>query len=144
MANEMLAETTVAGQEGVVEYLANSAALQQFAQATPDLDSNTLRPSVLYKIRFHLLLPVPKFLPASTQLFSLLSHISLQSRRFCCQVMQAQYLHSRAPGFLFQRLDDSHSFSCPNICSYWLFYHGVIDNLSSSQKQELAGKRRPA
>ena len=32
MANEILAETTIAGQEGVITYLANSAALQQFEQ----------------------------------------------------------------------------------------------------------------
>jgi len=34
MANEMLAETTIAGQEGVIEYVANSAALQQFEQTS--------------------------------------------------------------------------------------------------------------
>lgn len=34
MANEMLADTTTAGQEGVVAYLATSAALQQFAQTS--------------------------------------------------------------------------------------------------------------
>ena len=34
MANEMLADTTVAGQEGVIEYLAGSAALQQFEQTS--------------------------------------------------------------------------------------------------------------
>ena len=32
MANDMLARTTVAGQEGVIEYLANSSALQHFEQ----------------------------------------------------------------------------------------------------------------
>jgi len=34
MANEMLADTTIAGQEGVIEYVANSAALQQFEQTS--------------------------------------------------------------------------------------------------------------
>lgn len=34
MANEILAETTIAGQEGVITYLANSAALQQFEQTS--------------------------------------------------------------------------------------------------------------
>ena len=34
MANEILAETTIAGQEGVIEYVANSAALQQFMQTS--------------------------------------------------------------------------------------------------------------
>jgi hypothetical protein len=33
MVNDLLADTTVAGQEGVVEYLANAASLQQFNQA---------------------------------------------------------------------------------------------------------------
>lgn len=32
MANEMLAETTIAAEEGVIEYIAGSAALQQFEQ----------------------------------------------------------------------------------------------------------------
>ena len=32
MTNEMLATTTIAGQEGVIEFLATSAALQQFEQ----------------------------------------------------------------------------------------------------------------
>lgn len=31
-ANEMLAKSTIAGQEGVITYLANAAALQQFEQ----------------------------------------------------------------------------------------------------------------
>ena len=30
----MLADTTIAGQEGVIEYVANSAALQQFEQTS--------------------------------------------------------------------------------------------------------------
>lgn len=34
MANEILAETTIAGQEGVITFLANSAALQQFEQTS--------------------------------------------------------------------------------------------------------------
>ena len=34
MANEILAETTIAGQEGVIAYLADSAALQQFEQTS--------------------------------------------------------------------------------------------------------------
>lgn len=34
MANEMLADTTIAGQEGVIEYMAGSAALQQFEQTS--------------------------------------------------------------------------------------------------------------
>ena len=34
MANEILAETTIAGQEGVISYLADSAALQQFGQTS--------------------------------------------------------------------------------------------------------------
>ena len=34
MANEMLADTTIAGQEGVIEYVVNSAALQQFEQTS--------------------------------------------------------------------------------------------------------------
>ena len=33
MANEMLANTTLAGQEGTLEYLASNAALQQWCQA---------------------------------------------------------------------------------------------------------------
>ena len=33
MANEMLANATVAGQEGTLDYLSTSAALQQFGQA---------------------------------------------------------------------------------------------------------------
>ena len=33
MANEMLANATLAGQEGTLEYLAATAALQQFGQA---------------------------------------------------------------------------------------------------------------